>query len=517
MHSVMVSWTVAPVSSQTRSDPSPRRACGQCARWMAGTQRGIASRSERADQTPATSASMQAVAVTVSKRHTIARAGQLARLALVTLPVSAQSTIVAIATGPAAGGIGVLRLSGPAALEAARAVTPALPASPQPRHAYFARFADLDEGLALYFPAPSSYTGEDVVELQAHGSPRLLSLLLKKLLEHPSLRLAEPGEFTRRAFLNGRFDLSRAEAVADLVAAQSEAAVRSAAAQLAGGLSDRIAALKELLVPLHADLEATLDFPDDSEGAEPDLPGRLTAALDATERLAAQGSAGALARRGAHVVLFGPVNAGKSTLFNALLGRERALVDAEPGTTRDVLEATVELNGLAVTFVDTAGLREDAGRVEALGIARTREALKGADLALLVVPPAAADVEAWKRDAGRVEVLQVATKADLGGPAQGLAVSALTGAGVDTLRTELLKRLGADTAQAVALASERHREALQRAVEGLRRAREALEVSTLEVVAGELGTALHALDDITGEDAREELLDAIFARFCIGK
>ena len=147
-----------------------------------------------------------------------------------------QSTIVAIATGPAAGGVGVLRLSGPAALEAARAVTPALPAAPQPRHAYFARFAGLDEGLALYFPAPHSYTGEDVVELQAHGSPRLLSLLLEALLKHPALRLAEPGEFTRRAFMNGRLD-RRAEAVADLVAAQSEAAVRSAAAQLAGGLS----------------------------------------------------------------------------------------------------------------------------------------------------------------------------------------------------------------------------------------------------------------------------------------
>jgi tRNA modification GTPase len=442
---------------------------------------------------------------------------RLAPLPYVSPFVPPHSTIVAIATGPAAGGIGVVRLSGPAALEAARRLTPALPEKPEPRHAYFARFAELDEGLALWFPAPHSYTGEDVVELQAHGSPRLLSLLLVKLLEHPALRLAEPGEFTRRAFLNGRLDLARAEAVADLVAAQSEAAVRSAAAQLAGGLSERIAGLKELLVPLHADLESTLDFPEESENSEMDVGARLTAALEAVEQLAAQGSAGALARRGAHVVLFGPVNAGKSTLFNALLGKERALVDAEPGTTRDVLEATVELNGLAVTFIDTAGLRSDAGRLEALGIARAREALKGADLALLVVPPGSSDVDAWRREASGLEVLQVATKADLGAPAEGFAVSAVTGLGVEPLKVELLRRLGAETAQAVALASERHRDALGRAAQALRRSQQALTASTLEVVAGEVGAAVHALDEITGDDAREELLDAIFARFCIGK
>jgi tRNA modification GTPase len=235
------------------------------------------------------------------------------------------------------------------------------------------------------------------------------------------------------------------------------------------------------------------------------------------EALVAQGSAGALARRGAHVVLFGPVNAGKSTLFNALVGKDRALVDAEPGTTRDVLEASVELHGLNVTFVDTAGLRDGAGRLEAMGIARTREALRGADLALLVVPPGTPDADAWCREAGATDVLQVATKADLGGTAPGLAVSAVTGAGVPALRAELVRRLGADTAQAVALASERHREALWLALEALRRARDAASVSTLEVVAGELGACLHALDDITGEDARAELLDAIFARFCIGK
>ncbi|MBL8957288.1 MAG: tRNA uridine-5-carboxymethylaminomethyl(34) synthesis GTPase MnmE [Myxococcaceae bacterium] len=426
------------------------------------------------------------------------------------------STIAAIATGPAAGGVGVIRISGPAALEAARRVVPALPLFPEPRHAYFVNIAGLDDGLALCFPAPNSYTGEDVVELMPHGSPKLLSMVLRRLLEHPALRLAEPGEFTRRAFVNGRIDLARAEAVADLVVATSEAAVRSAAAQLSGELSRRIAAVKERLVPLHADLEASLDFPDEAEGADDGAGARLDAVLFELRALAAQGARGALARRGAHVVLYGPVNAGKSTLFNALLGSSRALVDAEPGTTRDVLEATVELGGLAVTFVDTAGLREGAGRVEALGIEKTRAALKGADLALLVVPPGAADVDAWRREATS-EVVVVAAKADLGTTADGHAVSGLTGAGVAELKALVAGRLGAERSEAVALASERHREALGRAVEALQRARAAVEVATLEVVAGETAAALHALDDITGEDAKTELLDAIFRRFCIGK
>ena len=428
------------------------------------------------------------------------------------------STIAAIATGPAAGGVGILRVSGPLALEAARQVVPALPLFPEPRHAYFAGIAGLDEGVVIHFPAPHSYTGEEVVELMPHGSPRLLSMVLQQLLAHPGVRLAEPGEFTRRAYVNGRIDLARAEAVADLVAAESEAAVRSAAAQLAGELSRRIAALKAELVPLHADLEAALDFPDEAEGADAAVARRLDAVMADVAALAAQGSAGALARRGAHVVLYGPVNAGKSTLFNALLGTDRALVDAEAGTTRDVLEATVELHGLAVTFVDTAGLREGAGRVEALGIGKTRAALAGADLALLVVPPEVADLDVWRwQKEAACEVQVVAAKCDLGRRSDGLPVSAPRGIGVAELKAEVARRLGADRMQAVALASERHREALRRAEEALRRARAAVDASTLEVVAGETAIALHALDEIVGADAGAELLDAIFQRFCIGK
>ncbi|MBK7857311.1 MAG: tRNA uridine-5-carboxymethylaminomethyl(34) synthesis GTPase MnmE [Archangiaceae bacterium] len=426
------------------------------------------------------------------------------------------STIAAIATGPAAGGVGVIRISGPAALEAARRVVPGLPLFPAPRHAYLASIAGLDDGLVIHFPAPNSYTGEEVVELMPHGSPKLLSMVLQRLCEHPALRLAEPGEFTRRAFVNGRIDLARAEAVADLVAAQSEAGVRSAAAQLAGALSQRIDAAKSRLVPLHADLEACLDFPDEAEGADALVAARLDAVLEDLEALAAQGAVGALARRGAHVVLYGPVNAGKSTLFNALLGTRRALVDPEPGTTRDVLEAIIELQGLQVTLVDTAGLRAGAGRVEALGIEKTREALRGADLALLVVPPDATDLGAWRSEASG-EVLVIAAKSDLGRRSEGFPVSAANGQGLSDLKAELARRLGAGKAEAVALASERHRDALRRATEALQRARAALDASTLEVVAGETAVALDALDEITGQDARTELLDAIFQRFCIGK
>lgn len=435
------------------------------------------------------------------------------------------STIAAIATGPAAGGIGVLRLSGPAALAAARRVAKGLPASPTPRHAYFARFTDaqgaaLDEGLVLFFQGPKSFTGEDVVELHAHGAPRLLSLLLAEVLKEDGVRLATPGEFTRRAFLSGRIDLARAEAVADLVAAESEAQVRAAAAQLSGELTARLEAVHAPLLALHADVEGALDFPEEAEGAESGAQARLDEVLLSVRALLADARRGALIRRGARVVLFGPVNAGKSTLFNALAGAQRALVDDEPGTTRDTLEARLELAGLAVTLIDTAGLRENAGRLEALGIGRTREALAGADVAVLVLPPeATADQRAaWRGEVEASRLVEVRGKADLGGDAdQLLSVSGLTGLGLEVLRRLLADRLGAGAASAVLASSERHVQALEEMEAALARARLATEVATLEVVAGELGLALHSLAEVTGEDASDALLDAIFQRFCIGK
>ncbi len=435
------------------------------------------------------------------------------------------STIAAIATGPAAGGIGIIRLSGPASLMAARRVVKSLPAAPVARHAYFTRFTNavgavLDEGLVLYFAAPHSMTGEDVVELHAHGAPRLLSLLLGEVLREDGVRLATAGEFTRRAFLSGRIDLSRAEAVADLVAAESEAQVRAAAAQLSGELAARLQAVHEPLLALQADLEGSLDFPEETEGAEDDAAPRLAEGLAAVRRLLADARRGALIRRGARVVLYGPVNAGKSTLFNALAGAARALVDAEPGTTRDTLEARLELAGLAVTLIDTAGLREEAGRLEALGIGRTREALAGADLCVLVFPPeATADQRAaWRKEADSARLVEVQGKSDLRAPAdQLLGVSGQTGAGLSELRERISARLGAAGASAVLATSERHLAALEQVATALVRAQEALSVSTLEVVAGELGLALHSLAELTGQDASTALLDAIFQRFCIGK
>lgn len=653
-------------------------------------------------------------------------------------PLLNAPTIVAPATAAAAGGVGIIRISGALAKEVAAPLVRGLPAEIEPRHAYFVELVDgagglLDQGLFLYFRAPHSFTGEDVVELHTHGSPRLLQLLVGELLRDGRARLAEPGEFSRRAFLNGRIDLARAEAIADLVSAESEAAVRAAAAQLSGALSERVRALKEPLFALRTDLEGVLNFPDEAEGADEGVVDRLVPLLEQARLLLADAGRGRLVRRGANVVLFGPVNAGKSTLFNRLIGEERALVDDEPGTTRDVLEARLELGGLTVALFDTVGLRERAGRIEALGIARAKEALAKADLAVLVVPPgtSAEEVARWRAEAAGAPVLVVEGKCDLtasdarehsggsataivdgahraggsardstrkddaagvearvagrrvearwlagsermaagattrndeavraevgpirGGAARGeahvqgvaaragarrneavgaeavrvegapvhaaaagaeaqvrrgsegivfrgvaasdapqgarpsdesgsrrpagmeerdeavtsggssgsagtlqlgptgtsawhdaaapdrwsgdglrsrlgtgevgrsavLRVSGKTGEGIDLLREQVLARLWSEgTPGAVALVSERHADALRRAVESLERATEAAQVSTLEVVSGELGLALEALGEITGESAGAELLDAIFRRFCIGK
>ncbi|AKQ70118.1 GTPase and tRNA-U34 5-formylation enzyme TrmE [Myxococcus hansupus] len=442
---------------------------------------------------------------------------------------SSSFTIAALATAPAAGAVGILRLSGPEALDVGRRLAPGIPEQPTPRHAYLATFVDaegrpLDEGLFLYFRAPRSFTGEDVVELQAHGSPRLLRLLLARALEDPRVRHAAPGEFTRRAFLNGRLDLTRAEAVADLVAADSEAAVRAAAAGLSGALAARVQALEAPLRELHADMEGVLSFPDEAEGADAEVAERVATLRGQAEALLSEAGRGRLVRRGARVALFGPVNAGKSTLFNRLVGESRALVDDEPGTTRDALEARAEWDGLSVTLFDTAGLRETPGRIEALGIARTRELLSGVDLAVLVLPPGGtpSEAEAWLREAGGTPVLTVDGKCDVvAAPTEGSPrrrVSGLTGEGVDALRADMLGLLwGGGTPSAVALVSERHADALRRASEALRSAEQASRVSTLEVVSGEVGLALEALGEVSGTVVSEALLDAIFQRFCIGK
>lgn len=435
------------------------------------------------------------------------------------LPMETSGTIAAIATAPGRGAVGVLRVSGPSALAVLRRFGVGVALKPRVATLVHLRVegAKVDEALALWFPAPRSFTGEDVVELQTHGSPVLLEVLLRQAVAEPGVRLAEAGEFTRRAVGNGRVDLTQAEAVVDLIEARSETEVRSAAARLEGALSQVLKQLYQPLLQVSAELEGALDFPDEAEGVEAEVRGRLEAARGQAVELERMAVAGGRLRRGGLVVLYGPVNAGKSTLFNRLSGSARALVDEEPGTTRDALEANLVLGGMPVTLVDTAGLRADPGRVEALGIAKTRSLINQADVAVLLIPPGATDqsLAAWRAEAEEEKRLEVLGKADLGATS-GLAVSGLSGAGIEALTAAIIERGRFQTADTV-VAHERHLEAVRGARMALERAVEALEVAPLDVVAGEVGLALAQLGGLMGLDHSKERLDALFARFCIGK
>jgi len=399
------------------------------------------------------------------------------------------ATIVAIATAPGRGAIGVIRVSGPRAMAVLRRLAPGLTPAPRVATLTTLRIDDavVDQALVLFFPGPRSFTGEDVVELHMHGAPRLLQLVVQAAGREPGVRLAEPGEFTRRALMNGRLDLTRAEAIVDLVEARSEAEVKSAAARLDGGLARHLDALYQPLLQLSAELEGTLDFPDDAEDVEAFAP-VVDRCLVGARQLEASARTATQVRQGGLVVVYGPVNAGKSTLFNRLVGSARALVDDEPGTTRDALEATLEVGGQLVTLVDTAGLREGAGRVEALGMERTRQVLQEADVAVLLIPPGAGreDLETWRAEVTDTRRLEVMGKADLLGAESGTpAVSGLNGNGVEGLMGLISARLGTLDGEAL-VAGERHLGALTRVRESLERAREALGSSTVEVVAGEV-------------------------------
>lgn len=432
------------------------------------------------------------------------------------------ATIVAIATPPGRGAIGVVRVSGPRALDVLRHLAPA--ARPHDRRASLIRLEVdghiVDEALVLYFRAPRSFTGEDVLELQTHGAPEVLRLLVHASTTVPGVRLAEPGEFTRRALGSGRLDLTRAEAIIDLIDAQSPEQVRSAATRLAGRLTALLDQLYRPLVDLSAALEAALDFPDESVGVEDELRPKLVACLDRARGLESQAVVGSRLKRTGLVVLYGPVNAGKSTLFNRLVGEPRALVDNEPGTTRDALEGALDLAGRLVTLADTAGLRAAPGRLEALGIERTRELLRQADVAVLLFPPDAslADLEGWRGEVPAERRLDVQGKADLAlMPGVSLAVSGLDGAGVTQLRAALEGRLERQPADEALVATERHLDELRAARVALERASQALAVEPLEVVAGEVSLALAAIGALLGVDATAARLDALFSRFCIGK
>jgi tRNA modification GTPase len=441
--------------------------------------------------------------------------------------IDARDTIAAVATPRGAGGIAVVRVSGPAAREIVEAmVGRVLPARRLVRAvARDVGGTRLDEVLAVAMPAPQSFTGEDVAEVHGHGGTVNAGRLLREVLERGA-RLAEPGEFTRRAFEHGKLDLAAAEGLLGVIEAASERAWRVAQAQLAGALTTRIEALRARVTALVAEIEACVDFPE--EGLE-FLAARDVAATartlgDECTALAASFRLGRALRDGIEVALLGPVNAGKSSLFNALLGQERALVAAEPGTTRDYVEARTEWDGIAVTLIDTAGDREAPGDVERRGIELGRNRAATADVCL------------WLDEAGAAPPvpiahgLRVRTKSDLtresGAQAEGgvLATSARTGAGLEALRAAILAAAGAgsaDSEDAVIVTTERQRGLLESASAALRRTASAVSAAQpAELAALDAREALNGLAALTGTDlgdVGETVLDAVFARFCIGK
>ena len=441
--------------------------------------------------------------------------------------------IAAVATAPGRAAIGVVRLSGPA-LD--RLFQPLLGrASLEPRHATLTRFLDaagtpIDLGLALYFPAPQSYSGEDMLELQGHGGPEVLKLLLARCLELGA-RPAEPGEFTRRAFLNDRLDLLQAEAVADLIEASSGAAARSALRSLSGEFSQRIHRLVAGLIDLRALVEACIDFPEEglellTERGGMERLSVLQAEMDHIGRAARSGS---LLREGAHVVLFGRPNVGKSSLLNRFTGEDVAIVTEVPGTTRDALRELIHLDGIPIHIVDTAGLRSPADKVETIGISRTWRALESADLGLLVIDATVGESSDDRRFLDQLGPLipriVVFNKIDLtGDPArveQGPSrtevwVSAQTREGLDLLQKEILRQVGwRPQEEGVFLARERHLQCLRRAALYLTEAE--TESGQLELFAEALRLAQMALDEISGSFTSDDLLGEIFSRFCVGK
>ncbi len=457
-----------------------------------------------------------------------------------------QEAIVAVATAPGRAAVGIVRASGRdlSQLIAALCGRPLVP-----RLATLLPFlsgegppgAALDRGLAIHFPAPHSYTGEDVLELQAHGGPVLLQLLLARCLQAmPGLRLAEPGEFTARAFFNDKLDLAQAEAVADLIDASTEAAARSAARSLSGAFSSEVSALAERVVRLRILVEATLDFPEEEidfleqAGARAQLN-----AIEATV-VGALGRArqGALLREGLQVVLAGQPNVGKSSLLNALAGAELAIVTPVPGTTRDRISQTIQIEGVPLHIIDTAGLRGEAeanDEVERIGIGRSWQAIQQADVVIFLHDLArsgepsfeAAEADIAARLPAGVPVLQVFNKADLPGlpalssaPAGSLRLSARTGQGLDALRQALLQQAGWQVApEGLFTARARHVQALQRTLAHVQaaQAHAAARDTALDLLAEELRLAHRALGEITGVFSNEDLLGEIFSRFCIGK
>ncbi len=449
---------------------------------------------------------------------------------------SSPDTIVAVATASGRGAIAVIRLSGP---EVPRIAATLLGALPPPRLARLSRFLDaagnsVDQGLALYFPAPASYTGEDVLELQGHGGPVIVDLLLQRLLTL-GCRMAQPGEFSERAFMNGKLDVAQAEAIADLIDAGTAAAARAAVRSMQGEFSGRVNELQSQLTELRAYVEAAIDFPDEEIDflSAPALNERLERVFAGFSSITAAGRQGALLREGLNVVIAGKPNAGKSSLMNRLVGDDVAIVTDLPGTTRDVLRQHMHLDGLPLNLVDTAGLRTGVDVVEAEGVRRARSEIARADRVLYLVDAQRldegidwpAELELLPKD---VPVTLVFNKIDLTGrPARIEAdvvpprvfLSARTGAGLELLRFYLKDSVGYRAGESGTLsARRRHLDALSRAEQLVRKAADALQSTrAFELFAEDLRLAQRALGEITGEFTSEDLLDEIFGSFCIGK
>jgi tRNA modification GTPase len=451
--------------------------------------------------------------------------------------------IVAIATASGRGAVGIVRASG-------RDMQPLIDAvlrrSLQARHAHHGPFYDadgsvIDQGLALHFPAPHSYTGEAVLELQAHGGPVVLQLLLARCLAAlPGARLAEPGEFTQRAYLNHKLDLAQAEAVADLIDASTEAAARSASRSLSGVFSARVDQLGQQVLALRTLVEATLDFPEEEIDflQASDAKGRLLACLQGVQTVLQAARQGALLRDGLQVVIVGQPNVGKSSLLNALAGAELAIVTPIPGTTRDRVRESIQIDGVPLHIVDTAGLRDDhlaSDEVERIGITRSWESLAQADVVLWLHDLSRWDDAVYTHDEQRIAerlggraCLHIFNKADLVNrsslrqalPDEALCLSARSGEGLQALRQALLRQAGWQAVpEGGFLARARHVQALQAAQAHLAQAAEGLAQPqpALELLAEELRLAHDALGDITGHLTADDLLGEIFGRFCIGK
>ncbi|MDX1805266.1 MAG: tRNA uridine-5-carboxymethylaminomethyl(34) synthesis GTPase MnmE [Alcanivorax sp.] len=454
---------------------------------------------------------------------------------------SLQDTIVAVATAPGRGGIGVIRLSGREAKKIAARLTPGVK-NLTPRHAHFARFVDsqgqiLDEGLLLYFPAPHSFTGEEVIELQGHGGPVLLDELVRECI-HLGARQARAGEFSLRAFIHDRLDLTQAEAIADLIDAGTAASARAAINSLQGRFSAEVNALVEGLIQLRIYVEAAIDFPEEEIDflADATVSTDLDTLINQVETLLANAQQGRLLREGINVVIAGRPNAGKSSLLNALAGHDSAIVTDIPGTTRDVLRESIQIDGLPMNIIDTAGLRESPDQVEQEGIRRAWREIEKADLLLVVADASETlpdEVESLLPAAERslTEItaprLVLLNKSDLlsGAPTdlpdetETLVVSALTGAGMDVLRQRIKALAGFRDQQAGTFsARRRHLVALEQARDALVTGRTQLHSHRAgELLAEDLRAAQRALEEITGAFSSDDLLGRIFSSFCIGK